>query len=104
MTAEPAASRPASSVAPADVARAEGVLWRRAGVGVVALPRAGDDVLFLQGSAAAVWLLLDRPRSFSALVLDLAEEFQVDRETVAADLVPAVDDMLARQLLRRTPA
>ena len=50
------------------------------------------DFYSLSGTAGAVWRLIDGQRDRARLLTDLAEEFETEEESIAAD----VDDLLLR--------
>ena len=71
------------------------VCWRRSGLTAVLAVPDGDDVLVLEGTGALTWELLAESRTTDALVAELAEVFGVDREMVADQLLPFLDELQA---------
>jgi hypothetical protein len=64
-----------------------------------------DGVYYgLDAVGARTWTLLATPRRVSELVDTIVEEFDVERERCAADLLALLDDLLARDLVREIPA
>ena len=71
------------------------VCWRRSGLTAILAVPDGDDVLVLEGTGALTWELLDEPRSTDQLIDELAATFEVDRETVAEQLLPFLEELRA---------
>lgn len=78
------------------------VLWRRTLDGAVLLPPGGDPVR-LNGSAAAVWMLLDRWRTVEDLVVALLEDCDAPAEVLARDLGPLLQELVAAGLATDMP-
>jgi len=76
------------------VRRAGRVLWRRAGTEVLAALPDGTDVRRLSGSAAAVWALLDDPRSVPEVVRELVAVYEMPAEDVAGPVTGCVDELV----------
>jgi hypothetical protein len=55
-----------------------------------------EDVDRLSPSAGAVWSLLDRPRTVSALVDDLSAVFDVTQGRIAKDVETLLSDLVSR--------
>lgn len=69
------------------------VCWRRSGFTAVLAVPDDDDVLVLEGTGALTWELLDAPMSTDQLIDELAATFEVDREVVAEQLTPFLDEL-----------
>ena len=74
--------------------RADAVLWRRAGTEVLAALPEGTDFKRLGGSAAAVWLLLDAPRSVPELVREIGEAYDVPPDDIVEPVAGCVDELV----------
>ena len=70
------------------------VLSRRHANGVLLLCPGAESPLFLEGSAPAIWALLERPASLGDLAEDLAEVFGGAAGTLIADLKSLLDNLL----------
>jgi hypothetical protein len=55
-----------------------------------------EDVDRLSPSAGAVWALLDKPRTVSALVDDLSAVFDVTQGRIARDVETLLSDLVSR--------
>ena len=66
-----------------------------------------DDSMYygLSGTGARIWELLQAPRTIADIVTTIAEEFEVDRGRVEADLDVLLDELQSRGLIAitRTP-
>jgi hypothetical protein len=95
----PGSDRPAGAGARAvddlAVTRAAGALWRSGDFGVVVLGTRRTDPVTLAGSGVAIWDALAQPRTRDELADLLAVEFATDRDLVAADIGPVLDDLVA---------
>lgn len=80
--------------------RSEGVLWRSTLERVVAMPPQESEPLALDGTAAAIWHLLARPRALDDLVANLAALYEHDPSALAADLHPFLEDLEERGMVR----
>ncbi|MCC5947006.1 MAG: PqqD family protein [Nitriliruptoraceae bacterium] len=61
-------------------------LWRRSSDRVLVLPDGADDALLLDGAAAILWLLLDRPVTFDEIVACFAPDAANDTHDLHADV------------------
>lgn len=75
-------------------------LWRRSAGRVVLLPPGDDEPVVLSATGAAIWEVLDRPRTTEQLTTDLAEVFQADPARIRADVEPFLDELHARGAIR----
>lgn len=60
-----------------------------------------EEYFGLDAIAADVWRRLERPATFPDLVADLARDYDAPAETIAADLAPLIDELVAGGLLER---
>ena len=58
----------------------------------------------LNGTGAAVWALLDEPRTATELCAALLERFDVEPETLRGDLQDLLDDLRRQGLIEEGPA
>ena len=80
--------------------RVPGALWRRTLDGALVLPPGADEPFALTPTAAAVWESLAEPRDADALVDELADRFDVERQRAAAEIRGLLDDLEARGAVR----
>lgn len=66
--------------------RSPEVLWRWSPDGALVLPPSVADPMVFDGTASAVWDLLEIPSSLEELVEQLADHFQAPRAAVAQDV------------------
>jgi len=62
-----------------------------------------DYVYTLNPVAARVWTLLDGTRTIDAVVSELCDEFDVDRDTAWSDVTTLVTDLASVSLVSREP-
>jgi hypothetical protein len=79
--------------------RAGGALWRTGEFGVVVLGTDHDDPVTLVGTGVDIWNALACPRSRDDLVELLVARFDVDREQVAVQIAPVIDELVATGVL-----
>jgi hypothetical protein len=79
------------------------VLFRSSGPDVLLAPPGRDDFELLSGTAGVLWRLLQTPVTIDAVVDELADLYQADRDAVAADVGPVLDDLTRRGLVRQAP-
>ncbi|MEZ5245319.1 MAG: PqqD family protein [Acidimicrobiales bacterium] len=77
------------------------VLWRATIDGVLVRPLGATTLTKLAGTGGALWALLDEPSSFDDLCARLATAHDVDVAVVTTDLVPVVEDLIAKGVLER---
>lgn len=77
------------------------VLQRRVGDAWVLLAVDGDDPLLLEGTGAAVWALLDEPRTLATLVDAFAAATDGTPDAIRADLQAFLTDLEAQDLVER---
>ena len=70
------------------------VLSRRHANGVLLLCPGAESPLFLEGSAPAVWALLERPASLGQLAEDLAEVFGRSSGALFSDLKSLLENLM----------
>lgn len=70
------------------------VLSRRHANGVLLLCPGAERPLFLEGSAPAIWALLERPASLGELAEDLAEVFGGASGALIADLKSLLENLM----------
>jgi len=70
------------------------VLSRRHANGVLLLCPGAESPLFLEGSAPAIWALLERPASLGDLAEDLAEVFGGAAGALIADLKSLLENLM----------
>ena len=75
------------------------VLWRRVIEGVLIQPRGAEEPILLTGSGGALWDELADPTRFEELVGRLARAHRADREEVAADIAPVIEELVGRGVL-----
>jgi hypothetical protein len=74
---------------PTKVSRSRTALWRSGEFGAVVLGPAGDDVVTLEGTGAALWDLLVSPCSADEVVEALVLEFgAAERARIERDVPP----------------
>ncbi|HSI26007.1 MAG TPA: PqqD family protein [Aeromicrobium sp.] len=78
---------------------ADGVLTRMAGSEMVLLDLDSEEFFGLDGVGARVFELLEQPQRFDDVLGTLLREYDVDRETLTADVNALVADLVARNLL-----
>lgn len=78
---------------------AESVLKRTAGNETVLLDLDSEEFFGLDGVGARAFELFEQPRRLSAVVDTLLSEYDVDRETLTADVTDLVSDLVERNLL-----
>jgi hypothetical protein len=78
---------------------ADGVLTRMAGSEMVLLDLDSEEFFGLDGVGARVFELLEEPRSFDDVITTLLREYDVDPETLTADVTALVSDLVARKLV-----
>lgn len=79
--------------------RSPSALWRRSGARALVLVPPRDEVLLLDGPAAAVWLLLDGERSVADLVEELAGIFDVPAGVAEEHVASLVHELVATGIL-----
>jgi len=67
---------------------------------IVMLSVAAGAYFGLNGTGTEIWNRLREPRRFGDLCEELSREFDIDIETITRDVVPFVEVMLERRLLR----
>ena len=77
------------------------VLQRRVGDAWVLLAVDGEDPLLLEGTGAAVWTLLDEPRTLATLVDAFATATDGTPAAIRADLRAFLADLEDRDLVER---
>jgi hypothetical protein len=77
------------------------VLWRRAVDGILLLSPGNSVPAVLDASGAAVWDLLEEPRTTESLILALAARYVVTPSRIAEDVVPFLDELVASGVLHR---
>lgn len=80
-------------------ARSSEVLWRRTTAGVALLPPGPDPPLILTGSGALLWDLITGDHDLTRTVAILAERHGVEATVVAADVAPALEELIRRGVL-----
>ncbi len=65
---------------------------------VVVVPRA-RLMHRIEGVGVRIWELLERPATVASLVSALESEFEVERETLEADVVGFLEELRGRELL-----
>lgn len=65
--------------------------------------RVGDlnSIYTLNGMANEIWEMLDGKRSVEDIIRKISEEFEVDRETLTADVMRIVDELQQEGLVRQ---
>ena len=71
---------------------------------LVLLGPESHDYLGLDPVAADVWARLARPMSFGELVAALARDYDAERATIAEDVAPMIEELVAEGLLIRDAA
>jgi hypothetical protein len=74
-------------------------LWRNAGSEVLATTREAEEIAQLSPTAAAVWRLLEEPRSVADVVSRLAAEYGEDPERIAPQVSRLLRDLIGRGLV-----
>jgi hypothetical protein len=69
------------------------VLWRATGDSVLLMLRQTPRMLTLNGSGAAVWFLLARPRSVSDSAELLAGHFDASADGIERDIAPLIEEL-----------
>jgi hypothetical protein len=77
-------------------------LWRRSLDAVAVLPVDAPDPLTLAGTGPAVWDLLVEWRTVEELAAMLSAAYGTDPETVAADVAPVLETLVAAQAVDRS--
>ena len=78
---------------------AENVLKRSAGSETVLLDLDSEEFFGLDGVGARAFELFEQPRRLDDVIDTLLTEYEVDRETLAADLAELTSSLVARKLL-----
>src|SRR5688500_2479161 len=78
---------------------AESVLKRTAGTETVLLDLDSEEFFGLDGVGARVFELLEGPRRLDDVVDALLTEYEVDRDTLTADVSDLVSELVTRNLL-----
>jgi hypothetical protein len=78
---------------------ADGVLRRTAGPETVLLDLDSEEFFGLDGVGARAFELFEQPRRLDAVVDTLHGEYDVDRETLTADVTDLVTALITRNLL-----
>jgi hypothetical protein len=81
------------------VGRARRVLWRRAGSEILAALPDESEIRRLGGSAAAIWVLLDAPRTVDELVGELGAAYDVPPEDIVNPVAGCVDELASLGLV-----
>ena len=80
--------------------RAEAVLVRKVDSDTLLLRPGQEDVVVLGGSGPMIWTLLQRPRTMSDLVAELARRYDVDPSDIRDDVRRTVDQLADVGLVR----
>ena len=75
------------------------VLWRRAGDRVLIRRRGDDDLLVLAGTGAELWEAMDAERTVEAIVVSLADAYDVAVDVVSSDVRNALADLVAAHVV-----
>jgi hypothetical protein len=78
---------------------ADGVLTRTAGAETVLLDLDSEEFFGLDGVGARAFELFEQPRRLDDVIEVLLAEYDVDRETLTADLTDLVSALVGRKLL-----
>jgi hypothetical protein len=78
---------------------ADDVLRRNAGDETVLLDLGSEEFYGLDGAGARAFELLERPQSLDDVIDTVHREYDVDRDTLAADLHTLVRELIERNLL-----
>ncbi len=70
------------------------VLWRWTAGGALVLPQDAAEPASLNGPAAAIWEVLDRPRSLEETLGALSSAFNIDEEQIRASVLDALTQMV----------
>jgi hypothetical protein len=90
----------ASSITEATLLRASGdVLSRTAGDETVLLDLGSEEFFGLDGAGARLFELLEQPQKFAKILDSLHGEYDVDRETLRADVTDLVIELIERGLV-----
>jgi hypothetical protein len=79
--------------------RSSSALSRTVGEEIILATPESPELTRLSGTGAALWRLLDRPRSLSGILKELERIFSADRKTLASDLELFVADLTERGLI-----
>ena len=79
--------------------RPEGAVHRQTLAGALVLVPGDTEPALLTGPGADVWELLEDGITQEELVAELAERYHVDRERVATDIVPLLDQLAERGMV-----
>jgi hypothetical protein len=74
-------------------------LWRAVGPEVLGATPEGEEIAHFSPTAAAVWGLLEEPRSMADVVSRLAAEYGEDPERIAPQVGRLLRDLVARGLV-----
>ncbi len=80
--------------------RSDHVLWRRSHGAVLVMSPGHHEVVSLQGPGTALWELLALPATAAEVIRSLASMYGIAPETVAGDVAPLLDDLVARHIVR----
>jgi hypothetical protein len=76
--------------------RDERTLWRAGFAGSLVVLTPVDDAAFVvHGPGAALWAELEAPHSLDDIATSLALQYDVDAATIARDLAPILEELLA---------
>lgn len=84
--------------------RAQDLLEAELGEELVALDPAGGQCFGFNGVATSVWRLLEQPMSRLDLEQALLSQYEVEPDQCNAELQVLLDDLIAKGLVRATPA
>jgi Coenzyme PQQ synthesis protein D (PqqD) len=76
--------------------RAPKALHRAVGHEVLLAAEDRDGVEMLPGTAATLWMLLDRPASLGSLTEELSSIYETPARRVSADIAPLLDELVGR--------
>ena len=79
------------------------LLWRRTVDRAVLLVPGEGDVVELADTGAILWDALACPGTLAEVVTALADVFGMDEDAIRSDVVPVVDELVARGVLVREP-
>jgi len=80
-------------------AKTDGISWREVDDEVVILDLETSKYLSLNGSAAVLWLALQKPVGVDGLAAELASRFELDEATARTDAEAFVEDCRGRDLI-----
>jgi hypothetical protein len=83
--------------------RSPNALSRNVGGELLLASTDGERIDSLSETAAAVWALLETPRTIGALIEVLAERYAVPRDTIATDVETLVEALVARGWAEERP-